>query len=68
MTNLQNVPGVQDNIHLDACFSIEGGCALHFIDEQPVRSVVFEESKNAYLVTMDDDGLNEEAYSRKEIF
>ena len=53
---------------LDACFSIEGGCALHFIDEQPVRSVVFEESKNAYLVTMDDDGLNEEAYSRKEIF
>ena len=53
---------------LDACFSIEGGCALHFIDEQPVRSVVFEESKNAYLVTMDDNGLNEEAYSRKEIF
>ena len=53
--------------NLDSCFSIDGGCALHFIDESPVKSVVFEKDKNAFFVTMDDSNLNEEAYLREEI-
>lgn len=54
--------------NLDSCFSIDGGCALHFINENPVKSVIFEKDKNAFFVTMDDLRLNEEAYSRDEIY
>ena len=53
--------------NLDSCFSIDGGCALHFINENPVKSVIFEKDKNAFFVTMDDSILTEEAYSREEI-
>ncbi len=53
---------------LEACYSIEGGCALHFIDEQPFKSVAFEKNKNAYFVTMDNIDVNEEIYSKVEIY
>ena len=52
---------------LDSCFSIDGGSALHFINENPIKSVIFEKNKNAFFVTMNDFLLNEEAYSREEI-
>ena len=52
---------------LDSCFAIDGGSALHFINENPVKSVIFEKNKNAFFVTMNDFLLNEEAYSREEI-
>ena len=54
--------------NLDSSFSIEGGCALHFIDEQPFKSIIFEKGKNAYFVTMDDADLNEETYSKEKIY
>ena len=38
------------------------------IDEKPFKSIVFEKEKNAFLVTMDDSALNEEAFSKREIF
>ena len=52
---------------LDSCFSIDGGSALHFINENPIKSVIFEKNKNAFFVTMNDFLLNEEVYSREEI-
>jgi aminopeptidase N len=53
---------------IDSCYSVDGGCALHMIDEKPFRSIVFEKDKNAFLVTMDDSVLNEERYRKREIF
>ena len=56
------------NKAINSCYSIDGGCALHMIDEKPFKSIVFEREKNAFLVTMDDLALNEKAFSKREIF
>ena len=53
---------------MDSCYSVDGGCALHMIDGEPFKSIVFKKKKNAFLVTMDNSVLNEKAYTKTEIF
>ena len=53
---------------MDSCYSVDGGCALHMIDGEPLKSIVFKKKKNAFLVTMDNSVLNEKAYTKTEIF
>ena len=33
---------------LDSCYAIDGGCALHIIDETDYKAVVFSKGKNAF--------------------
>jgi dipeptidase E len=33
---------------LDSCYAIDGGCALHIIDEADYKAVVFSKGKNAF--------------------
>ena len=56
------------NNDMDSCYSVDGGCALHMIDGEPFKSIVFKKKKNAFLVTMDNSVLNEKAYTKTEIF
>ena len=56
------------NKAINSCYSIDGGCALHMIDEKPFKSIVFEKEKNAFLVTMGNSVLNEKAYTKRDIF
>ena len=56
------------NKDMDSCYSVDGGCALHMIDGEPFKSIVFKKKKNAFLVTMDNSVLNEKAYTKTEIF
>ena len=56
------------NNDMDSCYSVDGGCALHMIDGEPLKSIVFKKKKNAFLVTMDNSVLNEKAYTKTEIF
>ena len=56
------------NKDMDSCYSVDGGCALHMIDGEPLKSIVFKKKKNAFLVTMDNSVLNEKAYTKTEIF
>ena len=48
-------------------YGIEGGAALHFIDEQPSSTIRFKKNKNAYKVTLESNTVNESAYQVKEL-
>ena len=48
-------------------YGIEGGAALHFIDEQPDSTIRFKKNKNAYKVTCDSNKIHENAYQAKEL-
>ena len=56
------------NETIDSCIAIDGGCALHLINETPHYSIVFSEKKNAYRVFMDNDTINESSFSSKNIY
>ena len=43
-------------------YAIEGGAALHFIDEQPRSTIRFISNKNAYKVTLKSNKLYENPY------
>jgi dipeptidase E len=47
---------------IDFMYGIEGGTALHFIDEKPYQSVQFKKNKHAYYVTYNDNKVIEEPY------
>ena len=53
---------------LEACFAIDGGCALHLIDEKPYKAVVFNKRKNAYVVTKKNTKINEKPFSKLAIY
>jgi aminopeptidase N len=57
-----------ENEVIDSCIAIDGGCALHLINEIPHRSVVFSEKKSAYHVFLDNDSINESSFSSTNIF
>jgi aminopeptidase N len=57
-----------ENKVIDSCIAIDGGCALHLINEIPHHSVVFSEKKSAYHVSLDNDSINESSFSSKNIF
>ena len=48
-------------------YGIEGGAALHFIDEQPDSTIRFKKNKNAYKVTCESNKIHENAYQVKEL-
>lgn len=52
----------------EACFAIDGGCALHLIDEKPYKAVVFNKRKNAYEVTKKNTKINEKPFSKLAIY
>lgn len=48
-------------------YGIEGGAALHFIDEQPTSTIRFKSNKNAYKVTLDSNKIYESPYQIMEL-
>ena len=48
-------------------YGIEGGVALHFIDEQPDSTIRFKKNKNAYKVICESNKIHENAYQAKEL-
>jgi hypothetical protein len=48
-------------------YGIEGGAALHFIDEQPSSTIRFAQNKNAYKVTFESNKIHERAYQATEL-
>lgn len=52
---------------IESMYGIEGGAALHFIDETPEYSVRFSNNKNAYLVILQNDQVNESPYPLREL-
>ena len=52
----------------EACFAIDGGCALHLIDENPYKAVVFNKRKNAFEVTKKNTKINEKPFSKLAIY
>ena len=46
---------------------IEGGAALHFIDENPEYAVRFAANKNAYQVTLQEAQVSESAYTLRDL-
>ena len=48
-------------------YGIEGGAALHFINEIPKQTIRFNKNKNAYKVTLDKNTINENAFKITEL-
>ena len=57
---------LEENI-IDSMYGIEGGAALHFIDEFPKYTVRFAKNKNAYNVTLLESMVVEDAFEVKEL-
>ncbi len=53
---------------MDCLDSIDGGCALHLIDEKPYKAVVFNKRKNAFEVTKKNTKINEKPFSKLAIY
>ena len=53
--------------YIDYMYGIEGGAALHFINETPKFSVRFKTNKNAYKVTINGNKVDEIPYKLKEL-
>ena len=48
-------------------YGIEGGAALHFINEQPNSTIRFKKNKNAYKVTLESKQVHENSYQVLEL-
>ena len=57
---------LEENI-IDTMYGIEGGAALHFINEVPKYTVRFAKNKNAYNVTLQESMVAEDAFEVKEL-
>jgi aminopeptidase N len=57
---------LEENI-IDSMYGIEGGAALHFIDEAPKYTVRFSQNKNAYNVTLQDSIVAEDPFEIREL-
>ncbi len=51
-----------ENKSIDFMYGIEGGAALHFVDEIPNSTIQFKKNKYAYKVTLDGNKINESPY------
>ncbi len=56
-----------ENKSIDFMYGIEGGAALHFIDEIPNSTIQFKKNKNAYKVTLDGDNILESPYKSMDL-
>ena len=52
---------------IKSMYGIEGGAALHFIDENPEYAVRFADRKNAYRVSLQEAQVSEFAYPLREL-
>ena len=57
---------LEENI-ITSMYGIEGGAALHFIDEAPTYTVRFAKKKNAYNVTLQDSKVTEDPFEVREL-
>ena len=57
---------LKDNL-IDHCFSIEGNCALHLIDNIPYRAINFGKNKNAYKSTLNARKVFEDPFKRVDL-
>ena len=57
---------LEENV-ITSMYGIEGGAALHFIDEAPAYTVSFAKNKNAYNVTMQDSLVLENPFEVREL-
>ena len=56
-----------ENKSIDFMYGIEGGAALHFVDEIPNSTIKFKKNKYAYKVTLDGNKINESPYKALEL-
>ena len=52
---------------ITSMYGIEGGAALHFIDETPAYTVRFAKNKNAYNVTLQGSEVSENPFDIREL-
>jgi len=52
---------------IDHMYGIEGGAALHFIDEKPYQTARFSANKNSYLVTLKNQEVVEAPYANQSL-
>ena len=52
---------------IDFIYGIEGGAALHFINEVPEFTIRFKKNKHSYRVTMQDSKVLEEPFNLRDI-
>ena len=57
---------LEENV-ITSMYGIEGGAALHFIDEAPAYTVRFAKNKNAYNVTLQDRAVLENPFEVREL-
>ena len=57
---------LEENV-ITSMYGIEGGAALHFIDEAPAYTVRFAKNKNAYNVTLQDSLVLENPFEVREL-
>ena len=57
---------LEENV-ITSMYGIEGGAALHFIDEAPAYTVRFAKNKNAYNVTLQDSIVLENPFEVREL-
>ena len=57
---------LEENV-ITSMYGIEGGAALHFIDEAPAYTVRFAKNKNAYNVTLQDSLVSENPFEVREL-
>ena len=57
----------QENKDINDCFCIEGGNALHFVNEEVFNSVSFAKKRNSYLTNVVDDKVVEKELPRIDI-
>ena len=56
-----------ENKSIDFMYGIEGGAALHFVDEIPNSTIQFKKNKYAYKVTLDGNKINESPYKAQKL-
>ena len=56
-----------ENKSIDFMYGIEGGAALHFVDEIPNSTIQFKKNKYAYKVTLDGNKINESPYKTMDL-
>ena len=65
-TRRQATKKLLQNKSIDFMYAIEGGAALHFINEEPKSTIRFNKNKHAYKVTMEENKVIEKPYKITE--
>ena len=52
------------NKEINDCFAVEGGCALHIVNDEVYKAVSFKENKNALLVKSENEQIIESVLPR----